>query len=272
MQEWPRPGAGGLAGPRLLVGASSSRRRAARSQAPHREPIAPVGTSAEALEPATSRYGRTHGISRQGWGNPLIRAVTSHHEAASLSRVGRTTRRTPRSCAWCWTRRVSQLVWTVALSTLVAGEAAAAEGGLQLLPDLQLLGTLLVLFGLLIVPVNQVIFKPIFRALDDRADKISGTRARAERLERDAEAVLGRYQTTVREVREEAESARRARLEEARGETARTTAEARAAAESEIERARAELSAALEEARASLRGQSQELAREAAARVLGRAL
>jgi F-type H+-transporting ATPase subunit b len=160
----------------------------------------------------------------------------------------------------------------VALSMLVAGEAAAAEGGLELLPDLQLLGTLLVIFALLIVPVNVVIFKPIFRALDERDDKISGTRARAERLERDAQAVLERYQTAVREVREEAETARRARLETTRGETAQTTTEARAAAESEIERARAELSAALGDARASLRAQSQELAREAAARVLGRAL
>jgi F-type H+-transporting ATPase subunit b len=160
----------------------------------------------------------------------------------------------------------------VALSILVAGEAAAAEGGLELLPDLQLLVTLLVIFGLLIVPVNAVIFKPIFRALDERDDKISGTRLRAARLERDAQAVLERYQKAVREVREEAETARRARLEQTRGETAQTNAEARAAAESEIERARAELSAALGDARASLRARSQELAREAAARVLGRAL
>jgi F-type H+-transporting ATPase subunit b len=160
----------------------------------------------------------------------------------------------------------------VALSMLVAGEAAASEGGLELVPDLQLLGTLLVIFALLIAPVNVFIFKPIFRALDEREDKISGTRLRAERLERDAQAVLARYQKAVREVREEAETARRARLETTRGETAQTSAEARAAAESEIERARAELSAALGDARASLRAQSQELAREAAARVLGRAL
>jgi F-type H+-transporting ATPase subunit b len=167
---------------------------------------------------------------------------------------------------------VSRLARVVALSVLLAGDAAAAEGGLELMPDLQLLGALLILFALLVVPVNAIIFKPIFRALDEREDKISGTRARAERLERDAQAVLERYQSAVREVREEAESARRARLETTRGETAQTTAEARAAAEGEIERARAELSAALEDARASLRAQSQELAREAAARVLGRAL
>jgi len=169
-------------------------------------------------------------------------------------------------------RLASLVAWSVALSVLAAGDAAAAGGGLELLPRLELLGVLLLLFTLLIVPVNTVIFRPIFRALDERDDKIAGTRARAERLERDAQAVLERYESAVREVREEAELARRARLETTRGETAQTTTAARAAAEGEIERARAELSAALTEARASLRAQSQILAREAAARVLGRAL
>lgn len=202
----------------------------------------------------------------------MIRAATHHHELDPPLRAGHTAPEQPRFLGKRWIRSASQLAWGVALSTLVAGQAAAAEGGLELLPDLQLLGTLLVIFALLVVPVNAVIFKPIFRALDERDEKITGTRARAERLERDAQAVLERYQTAVREVREEAETARRARLETTRSETAQTSAEARAAAESEIERARAALSAALVDARASLRAQSQELAREAAARVLGRAL
>jgi F-type H+-transporting ATPase subunit b len=212
------------------------------------------------------------GFRGNGGGTPLIRAATLHLEDLRRVRARRTSRVGPRFVGRRWIRRASHLASGVALSLLAAGEAAAAEGGLELIPDLQLLGTLLVIFVLLIVPVNAIIFKPIFRALDDRNDKISGTRARAERLERDAQAVLERYESAVREVREEAEAARRARLETTRGETAQTTGEARGAAEREIERARVELSAALEDARTSLRAQSQDLAREAAARVLGRAL
>ena len=50
------------------------------------------------------------------------------------------------------------------------------------------------------------------------------------------------------------------------------SAEARAEAEREIERAREQIGAGLAEARESLRPQAELLAREAAARVLGRAL
>ena len=54
--------------------------------------------------------------------------------------------------------------------------------------------------------------------------------------------------------------------------TRRVEALLRAEAEREIDRARQEVATALESARASLRGQSQELARQAAASVLGRPL
>lgn len=164
-------------------------------------------------------------------------------------------------------------LWAAALCTgLPALARAASEGGLVLVPRLDLLGALLLLFVLLVIPVNQLLFAPLLRVLDEREDRIGGTRRKAERLEREAATVLERYQGSVREVREEAELARRALLEEVRADVQRETAAARRDAESRIESARAELAGSLDEARASLRAQATQLAREAASRVLGRAL
>ena len=161
--------------------------------------------------------------------------------------------------------------WVCAFVGLLAAPAQAA-GDLVLIPDAGLLIALLLLFALLVVPVQVLVFKPIFRILDEREERTNGTRERARKLERDAQAILERYESSVREVREESERERRAALERARGESQQATGGARAESEREIERARAQIGAEYEAARNALRSQSQELARQAASRVLGRAL
>jgi F-type H+-transporting ATPase subunit b len=161
----------------------------------------------------------------------------------------------------------------VALATALPLTArAAGDGGLVLEPDVPILVGLIVLFLALILPMNQLLFKPIFRVLDEREERIAGTRARAAQLEREAEAALERYQASVRTVRDESEQARRALLETARSEALRAAAEARGEVERQLETARADIGSALDSARVTLRSQSQELAREAASRVLGRAI
>lgn len=169
---------------------------------------------------------------------------------------------------------------------LLPAAAMASEGGLQILPELPHRGVaealgmpygfkwvgLMALFALLVVPVQQLVFKPLFRALDARAERIDGTRARARRLEEEAERILQRYEASVRATREESERARRGRLEEARAASQRAAAEARAEAERRIAEARAELASSLDEARAALRAEAEGLARQAASQVLGRAL
>jgi F0F1-type ATP synthase membrane subunit b/b' len=84
--------------------------------------------------------------------------------------------------------------------------------------------------------------------------------------------VLSRYETAVGGARREAESLRRQTLEVARGEQGRIGADARRAAEDEVARARVGVAGALENARASLRADTERLAREVAAKVLGRPL
>jgi F-type H+-transporting ATPase subunit b len=150
--------------------------------------------------------------------------------------------------------------------------AAAAEGGLVLVPDPRLLVALIAFFVLLIAPVNALVIKPLLRVLDERDARTAGTRARAERLEQEASAILARYEQAVRDTRDEGERGRRALLTEVRAEVQREVAAARRDAEGQLERARGEIASALASARASLREQAQDLARQAASQVLGRAL
>jgi F-type H+-transporting ATPase subunit b len=164
---------------------------------------------------------------------------------------------------------------TLALAACVGvllAQPAAASGALEIFPDLKLLGALVVFFVLLVPPLNQLIFKPLLRVLDDRAERIGGERTRADRLGREADATLAHYEQVIREARDEAERARRDQLECTRRETLAAAAVARADAEQAAARARGALATALESARSALRSDARELAREAAARVLGRAL
>ncbi|MGH0029171.1 MAG: ATP synthase F0 subunit B [Myxococcota bacterium] len=162
--------------------------------------------------------------------------------------------------------------WASGAALLALAAPAHAAGDLVLIPHPPLMLALIVLFALMVLPVNQLVFKPLLRVLDERDEKIAGTRTRAEQLDRETDEVLTRYESQVAAVREEAEQDRRALLESARGDAQGTTGGARSEAEQEIERARSEIASALDAARDTLRTQSQELARQAAASVLGRPL
>lgn len=161
----------------------------------------------------------------------------------------------------------------LAAPALLASAAQASEGGLVLVPEFTgKFPMLLVLFVLLVIPANALLYKPIFRVLDAREARTVGTRKRAEKIMSDADDTLAHYERALREVREEAESDRKGHAATARQESALATAAARAEAEREMERARGEIAEALEQARQTLRSEAQGLASEAASRVLGRTL
>jgi F-type H+-transporting ATPase subunit b len=160
-----------------------------------------------------------------------------------------------------------------AILALLAWPAAAgaAGGTLEIFPDHRVL-ILVVLFALLVIPTQRVLFAPVMRALEERRSRIEGARERAGALSAKAEEMLRRYDQAVREARDAAEQERRGTVDEARREQGRTVAEARQAAEKKGASARTEISAALESAREQLRRETELLAREAASRVLGRSL
>jgi F-type H+-transporting ATPase subunit b len=160
-----------------------------------------------------------------------------------------------------------------ALPILLAASPAwaAAEDGLDIFPDARVLA-LIGLFLLLVYPTHKLLLQPLMRVLDEREERILGARAKAERFAREADDVLGRYESVVGEARGRAEAERRKALESARKDQARLMSEARAEAEQELAAARDAVSRELAAAREQLRRDAEELAREAAHRVLGRAL
>lgn len=157
-------------------------------------------------------------------------------------------------------------------SVLLAATPALAAGDLVLIPQVPLLVSLIVLFLVLVLPVNKFLLQPLLKVLDEREERIQGTRNKADSLEREATEILDRYETAVRAVREESEQQRRGVLEGARGQSSETTGAAREAAERQIDEARRDVGSALEQARIGLRSQAQDLAQQAASQVLGRAL
>ena len=77
------------------------------------------------------------------------------------------------------------------MSGLMAQPALASDK-LVLVPEPVILSTMIVAFVLLIFPLNQLIFKPIFRSLDERASRIDGARNRSSQLQLDVDGVLDR--------------------------------------------------------------------------------
>lgn len=154
---------------------------------------------------------------------------------------------------------------------LLASPAAAAEGGLQIFPDQRIL-YLIVLFAVLIVPVNKLLFQPILRVLDERRERIESARARADDVAKRADDVLARYEDAVRRARDDSEGKRRERVESARREQAEVTARVRADSEERTASVRQQVAESLAVSRAELRRHAEGLAEEAASRVLGRPL
>lgn len=177
------------------------------------------------------------------------------------------------------------------IGLLLAASPARAAGDLSIFPDLiedalyhtyggEIVAApwrstwlqLVVLFVLVVFPLNRLLFRPLLRTLEQRGEKIEGARSRAGTVAKQADEVLGRYESAVGAARREAESVRRGALEAARQEQARIGGAARAAAEREVMSARAGVASALAAARGALRSDTERLAREAAAKVLGRPL
>jgi F-type H+-transporting ATPase subunit b len=159
----------------------------------------------------------------------------------------------------------------IALVVLVTAPAHASAQ-LELIPNPPTLIVLMIGFVILIAPLNAMIFRPLFRVLDEREAKIAGATEEAGHLVTRATELTEDYRGAIREAREVAEGARKQQLESARAEHASITGDARTESEGEISRAREEIEVGLVEARATLEATSRDLAKVAAERILGRPL
>jgi F-type H+-transporting ATPase subunit b len=166
----------------------------------------------------------------------------------------------------------SRGVLSIAAGCALFATPAHASGQLELYPDPTTLVILIVGFVILIAPLNAMIFRPLFRVIDARAEKIEGATRQAEQLVSQATELTERYRGSIREAREAADVERKEQLEAARSEHGAITGDAKAESDHEIGRARQEIEISLVEARNTLASASGDLAKAAAERILGRAL
>lgn len=127
-----------------------------------------------------------------------------------------------------------------------------------------------VLFLLVYVIANNVLFKPYLALRERRKAGIDGARAEAERMTATADAKLADYQKSLAAARERAgEEGRKVRLEAAAHEK-EVTDKARAAAQKASDEAQSKMRSETEAARAQLMPQADALAKSIASKLLGR--
>jgi F-type H+-transporting ATPase subunit b len=155
---------------------------------------------------------------------------------------------------------------------LLAFPASARAADLNLIPDFVIVGTNVLLFLLLIYPVNKLLVSPFLRVLDERAERTSGALAESERLRDDARARRSELEARLSEARAQAVARRNEILAEGEVLERAELETARQDSERAIEGVRRSVQAELSEARTTLQDDARALAREVATRILGRAV
>jgi F-type H+-transporting ATPase subunit b len=158
---------------------------------------------------------------------------------------------------------------SVAVESLSALSALSGGGGVSVDFDRSFLGQMAV-FATLLLVLKPLLFDPVLRVFEERERRTEGARATARELQEQAGELLRRYEVEIERVhRVAAEERDKIRAETARLE-AEILAEARAAAAKILEEGRARISEEVHAVQFDLGRQSERLAREIAARVLGR--
>ena len=149
---------------------------------------------------------------------------------------------------------------------------AARASELNLIPDAAVVATNVALFLLLIYPVNRLLVQPLLRVLDERAARTSGALAESQQVGDEARARRVDLETRLAEARSHAQARRSAVLADGEIQERAVLEAARGEAAGMVEAVRASIRIELTEARRDLQSDARALAREAATRILGRAL
>lgn len=145
----------------------------------------------------------------------------------------------------------------------------ASGGGVNI--DLDLTFTLqMLLFAALIVALKPLLFDPVLRIFEERERRTDGAKDEARDMQERAGALLEKYEAELSRVgRAAAEERERMRAETTRLEN-EILAEARIATSQVLAEGRKEIAQQVEKIRFDLGRQSERLARQVAARALGR--
>jgi F-type H+-transporting ATPase subunit b len=155
---------------------------------------------------------------------------------------------------------------------LFAPAMLALEGGSNLIsPDGSLI-FIFFLFLLFVFVMNQLLFKPIGRVLDERETLTEGARAGARAADRVFQSRLLEYEAAIREARADSYQFLQQQRDSALERRTRLIEEAKARASEEIDRARLDIAGQAKLAREALEKDARQLAAQISRTLLGRAV
>jgi F-type H+-transporting ATPase subunit b len=160
----------------------------------------------------------------------------------------------------------AHLLHTFARSPLLS---AASGGGVSLDFDRSFILQMFA-FALLVAILNPLLFQPLMRVFEERERRTDGAKLLARRMDEEAGQMLRRYEAEIEKVRRVASEERERMRSEAQKLEAKILAEARAETSKIIEHGKARMAEEARSIRTELQAQAPVLAREMAARVLGR--
>ncbi len=135
--------------------------------------------------------------------------------------------------------------------------------------------TIFIVFGLFIIfalILNQILFKPIGKVLDERESLTEGAAAEARAAARQYQSRLANYEETIRQARAESyrkiEEQRKAALDERQ----KLIEAARGQADAEIAKGREQIAKEATAARTQLESEARQIAEQISRTVLGRAV
>ncbi len=127
------------------------------------------------------------------------------------------------------------------------------------------------IFLVTLFALTQLLFRPLFRVLDERREQTSDLRQQAEETLDRYQLLLEKYQERVQEEKRSGYKMAESLRNEVLKERQRRISEARAEAESQRERARDEILQELAFAQRQIKGEAEGIAQIIAAKVLERA-
>lgn len=130
----------------------------------------------------------------------------------------------------------------------------------------------LINFLILILILNQFLYKPLRKVLADRSEQLSGAKAKAEQVDLEVQEKMAQYEAHLREIKAKASDERAAKIKEAQAEESALVEKSRSEAAASLSGIKSRVAAEAAAARELLKVQSQALSHEICEKVLGRSL
>lgn len=141
---------------------------------------------------------------------------------------------------------------------------------IELSPHLISMVIILILF--LLVVLNGLLYRPMLKILDQRAEIIQGSARDAENAEQKIETLQQEYDHARREARKDAKAVYNKAHEEALSSEKEILVEAHKASETVMDKAMTQLNKSVDSAKDELRSYAESLSREISTKILGRAV